>query len=31
MAEFYKMKNIRGLKKHFDFKKRYLIEAAEKI
>lgn len=31
VAQFYEMKNIRGLKQYGDFKKQYPIEAAEKI
>ncbi len=31
MAPFYGMKNMGGLKQHRDFKRRYLVEAAEKI
>ncbi len=31
MAQFYKMKNMEGLKQHRDFERLYLIEAAEKI
>ena len=31
MAQFYRIKNMGGLKQHRDFKKRYSVEAAEKI
>ena len=31
MAQFYGMKNMGCLKQHRDFKKRYPLEAAEKI
>ena len=31
MAQFYKMKNMEGLKQHGDFERLYLVEAAEKI
>ena len=31
MAQSYKMKNIRGLKHHHDFKRQYPVEAPEKI
>ncbi len=31
MAQFYGMKNMGGLKQHHDFKRRYPVEAAEKI
>lgn len=31
MAQFYKMKNMRGLKQYRDLKNWYLVEAARKI
>ena len=31
MAQYYGMKNIKGLKQQRNFKKRYPVEAAEKI
>ncbi len=31
IAQFYEIKNIGGLQQHHDFKKRYPVEAAEKI